>query len=86
MKKSKHSDSEKVKAVKSFDGGVSADVICREHGISRSTLYQWRSKYGGMEVLFSKVLFAVLIRIKAVLITLSVLAGIPQSLYRGRMC
>ena len=50
MKKSKHSDSEKVKAVKSLDGGVSADVICREFGISRSTLYQWRSKYGGMEV------------------------------------
>ena len=50
MRKSKHSDSEKVKAVKSLDGGVSADVICRELGISRSTLYQWRSKYGGMEV------------------------------------
>jgi len=50
MKKSKHSDSEKVKAVKSLDGGVSADEICRELGISRSTLYQWRSKYGGMEV------------------------------------
>ena len=30
---------------------------------------------------FSKVLFAVLIRIKAVLITLSVVAGIPQGLY-----
>ena len=29
---------------------------------------------------FFKVLFAVLIRIKAVLITLSVVAGIPQSL------
>lgn len=25
-------------------------MICRELGISRSTLYQWRSKYGGMEV------------------------------------
>lgn len=50
MKKSKHSDIEKVKAVKALEGGVVADVICREHGISRSTLYQWRSKYGGMEV------------------------------------
>ncbi len=37
MKKSKHSDSEKVKAVKSLDGGVSADVICREHGKTTTT-------------------------------------------------
>ena len=22
--------------------------ICREHGISSATFYQWRSKYGGM--------------------------------------
>lgn len=50
MKKSKHSDSEKVKAVKSLESGATAEVICRELGISRSTLYQWRSKYGGMEV------------------------------------
>ena len=50
MKKSKHSDSEKVKAVKSLEAGATAEVVCRELGISRSTLYQWRSKYGGMEV------------------------------------
>ncbi|MBO2525130.1 MAG: hypothetical protein CW341_05455 [Bacteroidetes bacterium] len=50
MKKSKHSGSEKVKAVKSLESGATAEVICRELGISRSTLYQWRSKYGGMEV------------------------------------
>ena len=50
MKKSKHSDSEKVKAVKSLENGTAAEVLCRELGISRSTLFQWRSKYGGMEV------------------------------------
>ena len=43
MKKSKHSDSEKVKAVKTLENGATAEVICRELGISRSTLYQWRS-------------------------------------------
>ena len=50
MKKSKHSDSEKVKAVKSLESGMADEVICRELGISRSALYQWRGKYGGMEV------------------------------------
>lgn len=33
-----------------MEKGATAEVICRELGISRSTLYQWRSKYGGMEV------------------------------------
>ena len=23
--------------------------ICREHGISSATYYQWKSKYGGLE-------------------------------------
>lgn len=50
MKKTKHSDSEKVRAVKLLEGGTMVEVICRELGISRSTLYQWRSKYAGMEV------------------------------------
>lgn len=39
-----------------------------------------------LHMFFLAVLFAVLIRIKAVPITLSVVAGIPQGLYRGRMC
>ena len=50
MKKSKHSESEIIKAVKDLEGGISSEIICREHGISRGTLYHWRGKYGGMEV------------------------------------
>ena len=26
------------------------DDICREHGVSQPTFYQWKSKYSGMEV------------------------------------
>ena len=48
MKKSRHSENEIVKAVNQLDSGLSADVICREYGISRATLYNWRSKYSGM--------------------------------------
>ena len=39
MRKSRHSETEVVKAVNQLDSGLSADVICREHGISRGTLY-----------------------------------------------
>lgn len=50
MRKSIHSESEKVKAVKELESGVSAEVVAREYGISKATLYQWKSKYSGMDV------------------------------------
>ena len=30
-------------------GGKTADV-CRKHGISPATFYQWKAKFGGLEV------------------------------------
>ncbi len=30
--------------------GPEAPELCRKHGISDATFYNWRSKYGGMEV------------------------------------
>jgi putative transposase len=50
MKKTKHTDNEKVKAVQKVESGITAEVVCREFGISRSTLYQWKSKYSGMDI------------------------------------
>ena len=50
MRKSIHSESEMVKAVKELESGVSAEVVAREHGILKATLYQWKSKYSGMDV------------------------------------
>ena len=38
-----------VRAVKQFENGMSSEAICRELGISRMTLYKWKSKYSGME-------------------------------------
>lgn len=50
MRNSIHSESEMVKAVKELESGVSAEVVAREYGISKATLYQWKSKYSGMDV------------------------------------
>lgn len=50
MKKSKFSESAMVRSVQRLEAGETAEVICRELGISRQTLYTWRSKYSGMEV------------------------------------
>lgn len=50
MKKKIHSESEMVKAVKELERGVDAETVAREHGVSRATLYNWKSKYSGMDV------------------------------------
>ncbi|MEY2909460.1 MAG: hypothetical protein RLZZ602_1983 [Pseudomonadota bacterium] len=49
MRKSKFSESTIVTLLKEAEAGRKVADICREHGISTGTFYQWRSKYGGME-------------------------------------
>jgi putative transposase len=31
------------------EGGIAVADLCREHGISDATFYQWRAKFGGMD-------------------------------------
>ena len=49
MRKLKFSESKIVALLKEAEAGRKVSDICREHGISSATFYQWRSKYGGME-------------------------------------
>ena len=49
MKKTRFTESQIVKILKEYDGGREAKEICREHGISHATFYNWRKKYGGMD-------------------------------------
>ncbi len=32
------------------DQGQTVAQICREHGLSEATFYQWKNKFGGMNV------------------------------------
>jgi putative transposase len=50
MKKLTHSESEIIKSVNELEAGISADVICRKLNVSRTTLYQWKRKYGGLDI------------------------------------
>ena len=50
MKKTIHSESEMVKAVQQLENGMAAEVVSREHNISKATLFRWKGKYSGMEV------------------------------------
>ena len=50
MKRSKFSESQIIKALQSNESGRSVLEVSRELGISEGTFYNWRKKYGGLEV------------------------------------
>ena len=50
MKKSNFTESQIIKILSSQEAGRSVSDICREHGISQGTFYNWKSKYSGMDV------------------------------------
>jgi putative transposase len=49
MKKSRFTETQIVSILKEVESGLKVDQVCRNHGISSATYYNWKSKYGGME-------------------------------------
>jgi putative transposase len=50
MKRSRFSEEQIIGILKEHQAGHSAVEICRKYGISDATFYNWRSKYGGMDI------------------------------------
>jgi putative transposase len=51
MKKTRFTETQIVAILqKQESAGVKVSDICREHGISDATFYNWKAKYGGMDV------------------------------------
>jgi putative transposase len=50
MKKTKYTEEKIVEAVKQLEGGRPTKEVARELGVSDQTLYNWKAKYGGMDV------------------------------------
>lgn len=48
MRKSKFTESQIVGILAQGDAGIAVGEICRQHGISNATYYQWKSKYAGV--------------------------------------
>ncbi len=48
MKRGRFTETQIVSILKEADAGTKVKDICRQHGISDATFYNWKSKYGGM--------------------------------------
>lgn len=50
MKKSRFTESQIVAVLKEGEAGMPVAELCRKHGVSNATYYQWKSKYSGVQV------------------------------------
>jgi putative transposase len=49
MKRKNFTESKILSIIKQYEGGRAIDDLCRENGISKATVYNWRKKYSGMD-------------------------------------
>ncbi len=50
MQKQRFTEEQIIGVLKEQEAGVKAADLCRKYGISEATFYNWKAKYGGMEV------------------------------------
>jgi putative transposase len=48
--KSPGSPRRKSSPLKEHEAGIATKDLCRRHGVSPATFYNWKAKFGGMEV------------------------------------
>ena len=50
MKKTRFTETQIVSILQKHEAGIKTADICREYGISEATFYNWKAKYGGLQV------------------------------------
>lgn len=50
MRNSRFSEEQIIGILKQSEAGAKTSELCRQQGISEATFYNWRSKYGGLDV------------------------------------
>jgi len=51
MKGKRFTEDQIIAVLKESEAGAKTKDLCRRHGISEATLYNWKAKYAGMTVL-----------------------------------
>ena len=49
MKKTRFTEQQILRILGEYEKGQKAADICRQHGISEATFYNWKKKYSGMD-------------------------------------
>ena len=50
MKRSRFTEEQIIGILREHEAGAKAAELCRKHGMSEATLYNWKAKFGGMDV------------------------------------
>jgi putative transposase len=50
MSKKRYTEEQIIRVLKEVEWGVAVTEVCRKYGVSEPTVYNWKAKYGGLEI------------------------------------